>query len=65
MDVLIFGRALCGFGGVGLYAGVMTLLSITTTPQERPTYIVGLPLKAFTVCQRRWTWKFQLVSHGI
>lgn len=39
MDLLIFGRALCGLGGVGLYAGVMTLLSVTTTEHERPMYI--------------------------
>ncbi len=39
MDVLIFGRALCGLGGVGMYCGVLTLLSVTTTPHERPTYI--------------------------
>ena len=39
IDVLIFGRALCGFGGVGMYAGVMTLLSVTTTEHERPMYI--------------------------
>lgn len=39
MDVLIFGRALCGTGGVGLYAGVMTLLSVFTTEHERPMYI--------------------------
>ena len=39
MNVLIFGRALCGFGGVGMYCGVMTLLSVTTTEHERPMYI--------------------------
>ena len=39
MDVLIFGRALCGLGGVGVYCGVMTLLSVTTTQHERPVYI--------------------------
>ena len=39
IDVLIFGRALCGFGGVAMYAGVMTLLSVTTTEHERPSYI--------------------------
>ena len=39
MDVLIFGRALCGLGGVAMYAGVMTLLSVTTTEHERPMYI--------------------------
>ena len=39
MDLLIFGRVLCGLGGVGLYAGVMTLLSVNTTEHERPMYI--------------------------
>lgn len=39
MNVLIFGRALCGLGGVGVYCGVMTLLSVTTTQHERPVYI--------------------------
>ena len=39
MNVLIFGRALCGLGGVGMYCGVMTLLSVTTTTHERPVYI--------------------------
>ena len=39
MNVLIFGRALCGLGGVAMYAGVMTLLSVTTTEHERPMYI--------------------------
>jgi predicted MFS family arabinose efflux permease len=39
MDVLIFGRALCGLGGSGMYVGVMTLLSVTTTMRERPMYI--------------------------
>lgn len=39
MDVLIFGRVLAGTGGVGLYAGVMSMLSVTTTLKERPLYI--------------------------
>lgn len=39
MDALIVGRAICGFGGAGMYTGVMTLLSVTTTEHERPTYI--------------------------
>ena len=39
MDLLIFGRALCGTGGIGVYAGVMTLLSVNTTEHERPMYI--------------------------
>ena len=39
IDVLIFGRALCGLGGVAMYAGVMTLLSVCTSEHERPMYI--------------------------
>ena len=39
MDALIIGRAICGLGGAGMYLGVMTLLSVTTTEHERPTYI--------------------------
>ncbi len=39
MDMLIIGRAIAGLGGAGLYIGVMTLLSFTTTPHERPVYI--------------------------
>ena len=39
MDALIVGRAICGLGGSGMYTGVLTLLSVTTTDHERPTYI--------------------------
>ena len=39
IDALIIGRAICGWGGAGMYTGVMTLLSVTTTEHERPTYI--------------------------
>ena len=39
MDALIVGRAICGLGGAGMYTGVLTLLSVTTTDHERPTYI--------------------------
>ena len=44
MDVLIFGRALAGLGGAGLYVGVLTLLSALTTPQERPLYVASTGL---------------------
>jgi MFS family permease len=44
MDVLIFGRALAGLGGAGLYVGVMTLLSALTTPTERPIYLASIGL---------------------
>ena len=51
MDALIIGRAICGWGGAGMYTGVMTLLSVTTTEHERPTYIgfTGLTWGAGTV----------------
>ena len=73
MDVLIFGRAICGLGGVGMYAGVMTLLSITTTEHERPIYIgltgvtwgLGTVLGpiiggAFTDSSAGWRWAFYI-----
>ena len=39
MDALIIGRAIAGWGGAGMYVGVLTLLAGTTSAQERPTYI--------------------------
>ena len=39
MNTLIGGRVLAGLGGSGMYVGVMTLLSITTSEHERPVYI--------------------------
>ena len=42
MDVLILGRALAGLGGVGMYVGVLTLLSAVTTPGERPVYLASV-----------------------
>jgi MFS family permease len=44
MDVLIFGRALAGLGGAGLYLGVLTLLSSLTTAPERPLYVASTGL---------------------
>lgn len=44
MDVLIFGRALAGLGGAGLYLGVLTLLSALTTASERPLYVASTGL---------------------
>lgn len=38
MNALIIGRVICGLGGGGMYTGVMVLLSINTTEQERPSY---------------------------
>ena len=44
MDVLIFGRALAGLGGAGLYVGVLTLLSACTNAAERPLYVASTGL---------------------
>jgi MFS family permease len=39
MNAMIVGRVLAGAGGNGMYVGVVTLLSVNTTEQERPTYL--------------------------
>lgn len=40
--MLIAGRAICGVGGAGMYTGVLTLLSLTTSEKERALYL-GIP----------------------
>ncbi|KAF2199790.1 putative efflux pump antibiotic resistance protein [Delitschia confertaspora ATCC 74209] len=73
MAALIVGRAICGFGGAGMYTGSMTLLSLTTTEQERAFYL-GLPGitwgagtvlgpilgGAFTDSSAGWRWAFYI-----
>jgi MFS family permease len=39
MDALIVGRAIAGFGAIGIYIGVMAILSANTSDKERPTYL--------------------------
>ncbi|KAG9665238.1 MFS general substrate transporter, partial [Aureobasidium melanogenum] len=39
MNALIVGRALCGVGSVGMYIGVLSLLTSLTTIAERPIYL--------------------------
>lgn len=39
MNALIVGRVVGGLGGGGMYLGVMIMLSLFTTPLERPKYI--------------------------
>lgn len=39
MDALIAGRAITGVGGSGMYVGVLTLLSMSTTEKERALYM--------------------------
>jgi MFS family permease len=73
MSVLIVGCTICGVGGVGLYIGVMTLLSMTTSIRERPNYIalngivwgLGTVLGpavggAFTDSTATWRWAFYI-----
>lgn len=35
----IVGRVFAGAGGIGMYIGVMILLSVNTNDQERPMYL--------------------------
>jgi len=39
IDAFIVGRALAGMGGTGMYMGIMTILSVNTSEQERPRYL--------------------------
>jgi MFS family permease len=41
MDALIVGRAIAGLGAIGIYIGVMAIISGNTTDKERPTYLGG------------------------
>lgn len=73
MSALIVGRAIAGVGGAGLYIGVMTLISVTTTIHERPMYVgltglvwgIGTVLGpiiggAFTDSSAGWRWAFYI-----
>jgi MFS family permease len=39
LNAFIVGRAIAGVGGIGMYLGVMTLLSVNTGDTERPMYL--------------------------
>jgi MFS family permease len=69
MDALIFGRAVTGLGAIGVYIGVMSIISENTTDKERPMYlgltgtmwgfasVLGPVLGgAFTVSAGGWRW---------
>lgn len=49
MNALIVGRVICGLGGGGMYTGVMVLLSVNTTEQERPSYFGKQSMTVVTV----------------
>lgn len=39
MNAMIVGRVFAGAGGIGMYLGVLTLLSVSTSDKERPAYL--------------------------
>ena len=39
MPAEIVGRVFAGVGGIGIYIGIATLISVNTTERERPTYL--------------------------
>lgn len=80
MNALIIGRAVAGLAGAGMYLGVIMLLSIFTTPVERPAYFGMLGVTfglgtmlgpvvggAFADSSATWRWAFyiNLVIGGI
>ena len=73
MNALIIGRAVAGLAGAGMYLGVIMLLSIFTTPAERPAYFAMLgatfglgtmlgPIVggAFADSSATWRWAFYI-----
>lgn len=73
IDAFIIARAICGVSGAGMYVGLMTMLAVTTTIQERPMYVNGVGLTwglgtvlgpiiggAFTDSSAGWRWSFYI-----
>lgn len=73
INAFIVGRTICGLSGAGMYVGLMTLISLTTTMKERPMYISGCGLTfglgtvvgpiiggAFTSSSAGWRWAFYI-----
>ena len=73
INALIIGRAVAGLAGAGMYLGVVMLLSIFTTPTERPAYFgmlgatfgLGTMLGpivggAFADSSATWRWAFYI-----
>ncbi|RDW79382.1 MFS multidrug transporter-like protein [Coleophoma cylindrospora] len=73
MNALIVGRAICGVGGIGMYLGVLSLLSALTSISERPIYLamcgviwgLGTVLGpfiggAFADSSATWRWGFYI-----
>lgn len=73
INAFIVGRAICGVSGAGMYVGLMTMIALTTTIQERPMYVSGAGLTwgigtvlgpiiggAFTDSSAGWRWAFYI-----
>ncbi|KAH7356394.1 major facilitator superfamily domain-containing protein [Rhexocercosporidium sp. MPI-PUGE-AT-0058] len=71
MNALIIGRVVAGVGGVGVYTGIMTILTSLTTEKERPVYlgVTGLfwsigrvigPLFGGLLGKTSWRWAFYI-----
>ncbi|GIZ43739.1 hypothetical protein CKM354_000695600 [Cercospora kikuchii] len=73
INVLIAGRAITGVGGSGMYVGVLTLLSMSTTEKERALYMAFPALTwgtgtvlgpiiggAFAESSATWRWGFYI-----
>lgn len=73
ITAFIVGRALAGVGGLGMYMGLLTILSTHTTDVERPRYLsltgfwwgIGTVLGpvvggAFAQSSATWRWAFYL-----
>ncbi|KAG4442114.1 hypothetical protein IFR05_002400 [Cadophora sp. M221] len=71
MNALIIGRVLAGVGGIGVYTGIMTILTSLTTEKERPIYlgVIGLfwsigrvigPLFGGLLGKDSWRWAFYI-----
>ncbi|KAI6351723.1 hypothetical protein MCOR25_009781 [Pyricularia grisea] len=73
INAFIVGRALAGVGGIGMYMGIMTILSVNTSESERPRYLgmlgffwgIGTVLGpvvggAFAESSATWRWAFYI-----
>ncbi|KAK1988890.1 major facilitator superfamily-domain-containing protein [Colletotrichum cereale] len=69
INSFIVGRAIAGAGGCGMYMGLLTLLSVTTTNAERPKYLslTGLiwgigtvlgPVVGASLAESKATWRW-------
>jgi MFS family permease len=80
MNALIIGRVIAGIGGAGMYLGNLNLITINTSPRERPMYQGGLGVVwgtgtilgpviggAFADSGATWRWAFyiNLVIFGV